>query len=88
LHIQHYPNKEKLYTKTNLILHGRSKCICWISSIFEKPKKFSSKRGKKSQTKLGDAENLLEYKNVGDVVDDDNLTIIDSNKKFQEQVIM
>ncbi len=40
----------------------------------------SSKRGKKSQTKLGDSENVLEFRNVGDVVEDDNLTIIDLNK--------
>jgi hypothetical protein len=39
----------------------------------------SSKRCKKSQTKLGESENVLEFRNVGDVVEDDNLTIIDLN---------
>jgi hypothetical protein len=40
----------------------------------------SSKRGKKSVTKLGDSENVLELRNVEDVVENDNLTIIDLNK--------
>jgi hypothetical protein len=39
----------------------------------------SSKRGKKSVTKLGDSENVLELRNVEDVVENDNL-IIDLNK--------